>query len=112
MTSPARCIFLLTGIVAMAIPASTRANDGIGTPRISETTTRAAALRRVPDGIVKSTELETEHGRRIWSLDLARPDSPDTTEVQVDATTGAIVSVEFESAARERAESAADSKHH
>ena len=62
------------------------------------------ALARVPNGTVKETELEREKGKLIWSFDIARPGTKDITEVQVDAKTGEVVSVEQESAKAEAAE--------
>jgi uncharacterized membrane protein YkoI len=55
------------------------------------------ALARVPGGTVREAELEKEHGRVIWSFDIATPGSNDITEVNVDAKTGEVVSVEKES---------------
>jgi len=38
---------------------------------------------KVPNGTVKESELEKEHGKLQWSLDVATPDSKDITEVNV-----------------------------
>ena len=67
------------------------------------------ALARVPSGTVKEAELEKEHGKLVWSFDIATPGTKDITEVQVDAKTGAIVSQTKESAASEAKEKKADS---
>ncbi|MBU6402023.1 MAG: PepSY domain-containing protein, partial [Verrucomicrobia bacterium] len=53
---------------------------------------------------VKEAELEQEKGLLIWSFDIATKGTKDITEVQVDAKTGAIVSVTTESAAAEAKE--------
>ena len=42
--------------------------------------------------------MEKEHGKLIWSFDIATPDTKDITEVNVDAITGDVVSVEKEAA--------------
>jgi len=42
----------------------------------------------------------------IWSFDVATPNSKDITEVNVDAVTGEVVSVEKESAESEAKEAA------
>ena len=47
---------------------------------------------------MKESELEKEHGRLVWSFDIAMPGTNVVTEVQVDAMTGEIVSVEKETA--------------
>lgn len=62
------------------------------------------ALSKVPNGTIREGELETENGLRVWSFDIARPGTEDVTEVQVDANTGAVVSVKIESAKDEAAE--------
>jgi hypothetical protein len=64
--------------------------------KISKADAQATALAKVPNGTVKDCELEREHGKLIWSLELATPDSKDITEVNVDAVTGAVVNVEHE----------------
>jgi uncharacterized membrane protein YkoI len=40
----------------------------------------------------------------IWSFDIATPDSKNTTEVNVDAITGDVVSVEHETPEKEAKE--------
>ncbi|MGO4550275.1 PepSY domain-containing protein [Lysobacter sp. 2RAF19] len=76
------------------------------------TVTRAqaekAALVRVPTGVVKSAELETEHGKQVWSFDIATPASKDIHEIQVDATSGQVVRMEIETPADQARERAAD----
>ena len=64
--------------------------------KISETRARELALARVPHGTIKEGELEEEDGRLVWSFDVSVPGTRDITEVQVDAVTGAIVSVKTE----------------
>ena len=64
--------------------------------KISEADARSTALTRAPNGTIKESELEKEHGKLIWSFDIGCPDSKDITEVNVDAIDGSIVSVEKE----------------
>jgi uncharacterized membrane protein YkoI len=64
--------------------------------KITKADAEKTALTKAPDGMVKDAELEDEDGKLVWSFDIARPGSKDITEVQVDAITGAIVSVEIE----------------
>lgn len=75
---------------------------------ITERQATAAALAKVPHGLVKSSELEREHGRLIWSFDIATPASTVITEVNVDAKTGKVVAVHKETPADERKEALAD----
>lgn len=72
--------------------------------KVSKEQATKTALSRVPDAKVESSELEREHGKLIWSFDLARNGKPGVTEVQVDAMTGKITSMKKESAAHEAAE--------
>lgn len=72
--------------------------------KIARTDAEKTALAQVPGGTVKEGEIEKEHGKLIWSLDLTTPDSKDITEVNVDAITGAVVSVEKEAPEQEAKE--------
>ena len=64
--------------------------------RISKEQAQLTALAKAPGGTVKEAELEKEKGKVIWSFDIATPDTKDITEVNVDAITGDVVSVEKE----------------
>jgi len=72
--------------------------------KVSKADAQATALTKSPNGTVKEAELEREHGKLIWSFDIATPDSKDITEVNVDAITGNIVNVEHEKAEKEKGE--------
>jgi hypothetical protein len=78
--------------------------------KISEAQARTTALATVPGGSVSSSELEKEHGKLIWSFDIAQVGSQDITEVQVDAKTGKIVSTKVETPDKERKEAIAEKK--
>jgi uncharacterized membrane protein YkoI len=78
--------------------------------RVTQAEATKTALAKEPKGVVKSAELQREHGRLIWSLDLAQPAKSGMTEVQVDALTGKIVSLKKESASQEAAEASAEAK--
>jgi uncharacterized membrane protein YkoI len=65
----------------------------------------------VPNGSIKEGEIEKEDGKLVWSFDLATPGTTDLTEVLVDAMTGAVVSVEKETAADQEKEKHEDAKH-
>lgn len=64
--------------------------------KVSQADAQATALAQVQNGTVKESELEKEHGKLIWSFDIATPDTKDITEVNVDAITGTVVSKEME----------------
>ena len=74
--------------------------------KLSRAEAQVIALAKVPGGTVKEGELEKEHGRLIWSFDIATPGTANITEIQVDAQTGEVVSQEIETPAAERKESA------
>ena len=64
--------------------------------KVSQADAQATALAQVSNGTVKESELEKEHGKIIWSFDIATPDTKDITEVNVDAISGQVVSKETE----------------
>jgi hypothetical protein len=64
--------------------------------KISMTQARATALAKVPGGRVKSSELEREKGKLVYSFDIRPASGTGIEEVQVDAITGDVVSVEHE----------------
>jgi uncharacterized membrane protein YkoI len=64
--------------------------------KISKEQAQQTALAKMPGGTVKEGELEKEKGKLIWSFDLTTPGSKGITEVNVDALTGDVVSVEKE----------------
>lgn len=79
--------------------------------KVSQAEAQATALARVPNGTVKDSELEKEHGKLQWSFDIATPGSKDITEVNVDATTGQVLAMDKESAEDEAKEAAEEAKH-
>ena len=62
---------------------------------------RETALRAVP-GKVKESDLETEHGRLIYSFEIKRPGERGITEVNVSAMDGSIVNIHREHAGKSR----------
>jgi uncharacterized membrane protein YkoI len=78
--------------------------------KVTQAAAQKTALAKVPNGKVKSSELEKEHGKLVWSFDISTPGSKNITEVQVDAKTGKIVAVEVETPKDQAKESAADKK--
>ncbi len=76
--------------------------------KIARAEAEKVALAKAPGGAVKSAELEREHGKLVWSFDIATAGTADITEVLVDAVTGDVVSVEQESPAQQAKEARAD----
>jgi uncharacterized membrane protein YkoI len=72
--------------------------------KVTEAQARSTALASVVNGTVKSSELEKENGKLIWSFDIATPKTQNITEVQVDAKTGKIVSTHLETPAKQAKE--------
>ena len=72
--------------------------------KISRADAEKIALAKAPGGTIKEGEIEKEKGRLIWSFDIATAGTSDITEVNVDALTGEVVSVDKESAEREAKE--------
>ncbi len=70
--------------------------------KISKEVAEQTALAKVPNGTIKEAEIEKEHGKLIWSFDVTTPDTKNITEVNVDAITGDVVSVEKESAEKNK----------
>ena len=78
--------------------------------KVSEAAARATALAKVPAGTISSAELEKEHGKLIWSFDIAKAGSKNITEIQVDAISGKIISSKEETPLKEADEAAAEAK--
>ena len=117
---------ILTALVAIvvALPAAMQAQAGRAAPphetmaqlkaeaKVSSRTARATALALVPRGKVKSSELERENGRLLYSFDIATKGKSGIDEVQVDAVTGVVLSNTHETPAMVKAEAEADAKAH
>lgn len=110
-------ILIIFAVVFLAIGASSPASAQVKKPnaklakqaKISMEQAQAIASKRA-EGTVEEGELEKEHGKLVYSFDI-RNSKGTITEVQVDAKTGAIVSVEEEDAAAEAREKRKDKKH-
>jgi uncharacterized membrane protein YkoI len=104
-------MMLIVAVYATAAMASKSAEAQLrAEATVSESAARATALAKVPKGRIASAELEEEHGKLIWSFDIAAPGTRNITEIQVDAKTGAIVSTQVESPRAEAIEAAAEAK--
>ena len=68
---------------------------------VTEVQARDMALAKVLKGTIKSSELEKENRKLIWSFDIATPGTRNITEVQIDARTGKVVAIQIESPAEQ-----------
>jgi uncharacterized membrane protein YkoI len=78
--------------------------------KISEATARATALGQVPNGTVKSSELERENGKLIYSYDITVPGKTGIDEVNVNAIDGTVVAKQHESPKTEKKEAVQEAK--
>jgi len=72
--------------------------------KITKAEATKIALAKVPNGKIVDSELEEENGKLVWSFDIATPGTKNITEVQVNAVTGEIISVEIETPADQEKE--------
>src|SRR6516165_1833114 len=93
-----RSSFIGLGLVIALLPgcASEKDEEMQSQAKISKAQAERIALSHAPGGTIKEGELEKEKGRLIWSFDISTPGSVDTTEVNVDAQSGQVVSVSKE----------------
>ena len=99
-----KLIPVLALVVVMSICSSAQAKPS---PKITKEQAKATALKQ-ENGTIKSSELEKEHGRWIYSFDIATSDG--VHEVNVDANTGKVVEDSKETAADEAKEAAQEKK--
>jgi uncharacterized membrane protein YkoI len=78
--------------------------------KVKKADAERTALAKVPGGAIKEGELEKEGGRLVWSFDISTAGTKDITEVQVNAMTGDVVSVEKEAPEDQAWEKAADAR--
>ena len=78
--------------------------------KVSEATARATALAQVPNGSVKSSEIERENGKLIYSFDITVPGKTGIEEVNVNAIDGSVVARSHEGAKAEKKEKAEEAK--
>lgn len=78
--------------------------------KISEATARVTALKEVPNGTVKSSELERENGKLIYSYDITVPGKTGIDEVNVNAMDGSVVAKQHENPKAEKKEAAQEAK--
>jgi uncharacterized membrane protein YkoI len=109
MNASSRITAMLAALgLMLAIPSAQAAEESQAAlkaeAKVTEQDARTAALAKVPNGTLQRSTLEKEHGRLVWSFDIAQSATKDITEVQVDAKTGKIASVKKETPAQEARE--------
>ena len=92
---------LVMGTIVFVNYPDLMADEAQAQAKISAAQARETALRAVP-GTVKGSELETEHGRLIYSFEIKRPGERAITEVNVSAIDGSIVDIHREHAGNNR----------
>ncbi len=99
-------IIALSTVCALGLAGCAMDNAFGPKAKISKTQAEKTALAKVHHGKVKSSELEKEHGKLVWSVDITKHGTKNITEVQVDAMTGKVVGVETETPEQEAKEHA------
>jgi len=106
-------VALFSGLGSSALWAAEESQDALrAEAKVSLEAATQTALAKVSGGTVKSSELEREHGKLIWSFDISKPKTKNISEVQVDAKTGAIVSETTETPKQQRAEAIKEKSEH
>ena len=98
----------LAGAIVVPVAVQAAAHSLESQAKVSKPEAARTALAAVPDGKIREAELEREHGKLIWSFDIARNGSSAITEVHVDAISGAVISNTHESPAAEAGEAKAE----
>ena len=98
-------------LLAAGMPALKEAEPGLrAQAKVSYEDAQKTALAKVKGARIKSAELEKEKGKLLYSFDMKTKGRSGIDEVQVDALTGDVLSVEHEGAAEEAKEKAEDAK--
>ncbi len=103
--------FLLSALIPLSdVHAAPSEKQLAAEAKITRIAAEHIALSKVPNGRVANAELEREHGKLIWSFDIAQNGTRDIKEIQVDAKSGKVVSVETETPKDQAKEAAQDKK--
>ena len=78
--------------------------------KISKSVATKTALSLVPGGKVKSSEIERENGKLIYSFDIKVAGKSGIEEINVDALTGAVIAHEHETPKAEKKEAVLEKK--
>lgn len=109
----AAALALLSGYGSSVLWAAEESQDALkAEAKVSLEAATQTALAKVPGGSIRSSELEREHGKLIWSFDISKPKTRNISEVQVDAKTGTVVSETTETPKQQRAEAIKEKGEH
>lgn len=97
-------ILILCPLISVLVGCATSEARLQAQAKVSRADAESLAMARVPGGTIKEGELEKEHGKLIWSFDIATPGTKDMTEVHIDAVTGQVLNVEKETSADQEKE--------
>ena len=100
-------VFVIIAAVGICVLSAT-ATDAQSAKKIGMKKAKAIASQQVA-GKIKSSELEKENGKLVYSFDIKNSKGT-ITEVNIDAYTGAVLAVEEETAETEAAEKAEKKK--
>jgi uncharacterized membrane protein YkoI len=78
--------------------------------KVSKAVATRTALAEVPGGKVRSSEIEREKGKLIYSFDIKVAGKSGIEEINVDAITGAVLAHEHENPKAEKKEAALEKK--
>jgi uncharacterized membrane protein YkoI len=78
--------------------------------KVSKAVATKTALAQVPGGKVRSSEIERENGKLIYSFDIKVAGKSGIEEINVDAITGTVIAHEHETPKTEKKEAAAEKK--
>ena len=102
-------VFAFAPIAAAAPPAEYKRDASATLAKEAKITEDAAcqvALSRIGSGKVVALELEREHGKLIYSIDVKIAGKDGVEEVEVNAIDGAVIAVDHESDSDEAKENA------
>jgi uncharacterized membrane protein YkoI len=105
---------LLTSVFVSAGASQVRVKEAspdlLAKAKVTADVAAATAQGKVPTARLYGAEIEMENGKLIYSFDFKTAGRSGSEEVTVDATTGAVLTVEHESAKAEAAEKKAEAK--
>ena len=101
-------VLALLGILLASLLPSRTVPSGPESGRVSLARAERIALRQVRHGQLTALELRQEEGRLIWQVDVRRPKSANTTEIDIDAVTGLMIATRTESPEEEQRELVAE----
>jgi len=99
-------------VIALAVAIA--ATTSVAGAQAAKSTVKTGTIKRhqaqVPNGKVKSSEIERENGKLIYSFDITVPGKTGIEEVNVNAIDGSVVNQEHETPKSEKTEAAAEAK--